>query len=141
MDWIEYSYEFRVRFRDTDAYGMVHHSNFFCYFEEARYEFSKNILKLFESQAGRNLKFPVILAECTYKNALCYDLECCQVKLKFRVTEGIKVEFLYEIRKKGNAKIYAKGRTVHAVINEDGKLCVTLPSCLQNLIEGSGKYV
>ena len=140
MEWIEYNYEFCVRFRDTDAYGIVHHSNYYCYFEEARYEFSKKVLKIFENQVLNKLKFPVISSECIYKNALGYDLGKCQVKLKFRIIDSIKIEFLYEIIKKGSNKVYAKGRTVHAVINEDDKLCLTLPPCLQNIMEGIVKY-
>lgn len=141
MEWIKYDYRFRGRFRDTDAYGMVHHSNYFCYFEEARYEFSDRVLRLYENQIMEKLKFPVISAECTYKNALYYDLEEYLVRLKFRILEAARVEFVYEIRGEGTKKIYAKGRTVHAIINEENRLCLTLPQCLRRLTEGMGDHV
>ncbi|MGI6256700.1 MAG: acyl-CoA thioesterase [Anaerovoracaceae bacterium] len=132
---MKYTYNFSVRFRDTDAYGIVHHSNYFCYFEEARYNFSEKVLKLYEQGVMTKLKFPVISAECIYKNALGYALEEYQVHLKFRILEGARIEFRYELLKENERKIYAKGRTVHAILNEEDKLCLQLPKSLQELKE------
>ena len=35
-EYISYTYRIKIRFRDMDSYGIVHHSNYFSYFEEAR---------------------------------------------------------------------------------------------------------
>lgn len=130
-EWIEYTCEFSVRFRDTDAYGVVHHSNYFCYFEEARYDFARKILKFNDEDLfAVNFKFPVLEAECRYRKAVTYEKNNFNVVLKFRTISNCKLEFLYELKCPGGKKIYASGRTVHAIVDENNKLCITIPQML-----------
>lgn len=135
--WIEYIYSFKVRFSDTDAYGVVHHSRYYCYFEEARYEFTNQYLNLFKGYPDANdLKFPVLSSSCEYRHALTYNLEDFYVKLKFRILDDCKIAFLYEIRKEGERRVYAKGTTVHAILEHD-KLCLKIPECINEVVRGS----
>ncbi|HAU86658.1 MAG TPA: acyl-CoA thioesterase [Lachnospiraceae bacterium] len=137
MDWITYTYEFQVRFRDTDAYGIVHHSNYFCFFEEARYEFSKVMLGMYDGNEDmEELKFPVLKAECEYRHALEYDMKDYIINLKFRIEGESKIEFRYELCRKDEKKVYARGKTVHGILDKNDKLCLVIPQWLRNQIEG-----
>lgn len=137
MQWLEFVYPFKVRFSDTDAYGIVHHSRYYCYFEEARYEFTKQCLNLFSGYPeGNSLKFPVISSSCGYRRSLEYTLEEMYIRLRFRILDGCKVEFTYEVKKEGKSIIYAKGRTVHAIL-ENEKLCLTVPEWIKEKIRRS----
>ena len=92
MKYLEYDYYFEPRFRDTDAYMVIHHSNYFCYFEEARYHFSEDILCFpTEIMDPENVKFPVLKAECTYRIGIKYDFKKYCVHLKFRILDQVKV--------------------------------------------------
>lgn len=131
MEWLTFSYPFSVRFSDTDAYGIVHHSKYYCYFEEARYALGVH-LNMRNLLAGREgVQFPVVYSSCQYRHPLVYDDKPAVVNLKCRVQAGCKIEFLYEIEK--DNVVYAKGSTVHAV-TEKGKLCIGTP-WLENLID------
>lgn len=127
-EWFEYEYAFNVRFRDTDAYAVVHHSNYFCYFEEARYSFAREMLKSYEDISDfNNMKFPVIEASCRYIKALSYQANDYYIYLKFRMMNISKFEFIYEIRSRKKSGVFAAGRTVHVMLNENNKLCLTIP--------------
>ena len=137
MQWMEFVYPFKVRFSDTDAYGVVHHSKYYCYFEEARYEFTKQCLNLFSGYPeGNNLKFPVISSCCEYRHALDYTLDEMCIHLRFRILNGCKIEFTYEVKKAGKSTVYAKGRTVHAIL-ENGRLCLSVPEWIDEQVRRS----
>lgn len=142
MEWMKYRYEVNVRFRDTDAYGIVHHSNFFCYFEEARYAFSKNILKFDKDMMdGESAKFPVLEAHCNYRHAVKYSGEQLYVDVKFRVVHESKIEFEYVLINENNKRVYATGKTVHAFIEDDNKLCLVIPDWFKKRIEGIDEFM
>ena len=134
MEWIRHRCKVSIRFRDTDSYGIVHHSNFFCYFEEARYDFSKKILNFQEDMMdGRCVKFPVIEAYCNYRHAVKYTGEDLYVEVLFRVVNDSKIEFRYKLTNDSGLKVYAKGNTVHAFVDNE-KLCLVIPEWFKNRI-------
>ena len=42
----EFIYKTRVRFSDTDMYGIAHHASYFKLLEEARFQFVEEALEL-----------------------------------------------------------------------------------------------
>lgn len=132
--YLKYKYEVGLRFRDMDSYGIVHHSNYFSYFEEARCSFAKDCLRFTsEMLEGTTTKFPVLEASCKYRNAITYALEKLIIEIKFHLVEGCKIEFLYTIKDR-KRKVYAKGKTVHAIV-VNGKLCIAFPQWLAERVE------
>jgi len=138
--WIDFCYKFTIRFRDTDSYRIVHHSNYYCYFEEARYDFARKVLSLHDDDGGiTGFKFPVLESSCKYKKALTYEDNHFYVDLEFRVLNDNKLEFLYEIRHEGENRVYASGRTLHAVLDGNDRLCMVIPQTLLNRMRGEKK--
>lgn len=129
---MKYSYEFRVRFGDTDAYGIVHHRNFYHYFEEARFQFSKDILGF---DVESKVKFPLVESSCVYKNPLKFDLKYYFVEVECKTIHDAKIEFTYTI--KSGKKKYAYGKTVHVFVDENDQLCLELPEWLKDKISQS----
>lgn len=132
-------YKFKVRFSDTDTYGIIHHSSFFIYFEEARYSFSKNVLKIFDSDTFNEFKFPVLRAECNYRSPLFYDLKDYEVKVDLQLFQANRILFKYTINKSGDSKILATGKTVHAIV-ENERLCLSIPEKLEEAIKIAGIF-
>ena len=133
---MKYIHKFRVRFSDTDAYGIVHHSSFYNYFEEARFQFSADCLGFSEDMANKSaVKFPIIESSCIYKNPLRFSLDYYIVELGFRKLETSKLEFNFTIKDKNQKKRYAYGKTVHVIIDEQNKLCIDLPKWLDDKIK------
>jgi len=64
----------RVEFRDTDAAGIVHFSNFFAYMEQAEHALLRSIdLGVICEVDGQNISWPRVNAECNYRNAIKFE--------------------------------------------------------------------
>ena len=64
----------RVEFRDTDAAGIVHFSNFFIYMEQAEHAFLRSLgLGVMCEIDGTQVSWPRVHAECNYRNAIRFE--------------------------------------------------------------------
>ncbi|PHQ80012.1 MAG: hypothetical protein COB66_05705 [Coxiella sp. (in: Bacteria)] len=61
-----YSLEQRVYFEDTDATGVVYHSNYLCYMERARSEWLWAVGHSFDDCTQRNIAFAIHHASLDY---------------------------------------------------------------------------
>ena len=53
-------FKFRVWYKDTDQMGIVHHSNYICYYEAARSEFLRALgMSFAEVSAVSALRMPI----------------------------------------------------------------------------------
>jgi acyl-CoA thioester hydrolase len=63
---------------------------------------------------------PVIESNCSYKNSAKYDDELL-IRTKINQFKGVRLEFEYEVIRKIDDKLLAKGKTMHAFVNKDLK--------------------
>lgn len=115
-DWHET--EVRVRYSETDAMGLLHHSNYVSYFEIARTE-------LFRSQGGdyrgmeaRGFYLVVVEVNCRYKRPASFD-DVLTVRARLAKWSAAKLVHEYEVRR--SEEVIALGRTVLACVDRDGK--------------------
>ena len=122
----------QVRFAETDAMGVVHHSNFFRYFEVARVEWLKNAGASYKEWVEKGIHLPVICASCDFKKPARFD-DILTVKAKPK-REKARVIFDYEVRLKGTEELLATGTTSHVPVNFELKI-VRLPELWAKLID------
>jgi acyl-CoA thioester hydrolase len=132
---LNYNYIVEPRFSETDAYGIMHHSSYYRWFEEARFNFSKQMLN-FNSDLlnGFTLKFPVIESQCKYKRAVEYG-EKLKIELIFELQEVAKVTFYYKARNLKTNKIHAEGKTIHTFLTKDNVTLLNIPQWFIEQIE------
>ena len=123
----------RVIYGDTDAAGIVYYANYLRYFERGRTEYMRDLVLAYREIEEQGLVLPVIECYSRYKASAVYDdlltIETSLVELK-----NVSCRFNYRIYKNvsDNSRVLlAKGYTVHAAINREGKL-TRLP---QHLLE------
>ena len=63
-----YKYDRVVKYYETDRMGVVHHSNYIRWFEEARVEFMRDIGLPYSHMEDEGIMVPVVTVECKYKN-------------------------------------------------------------------------
>lgn len=130
----KYKYVFRPRHSDFDDYGIAHHSRFFCWFEEARYEafeaFGEKAKILFEKY-----KFPLSFLNCKFSRSVdTFDklavivsidlpLECPVLAINYRLTDL------------SGKKLYARGITKHAFVDRDLKILNKIPTEFEDIIK------
>ncbi len=127
-------YRRRVQFYDTDAQGIVHHSNYFRYFEEARGEFLRELGMPYS--AIRELGYEVVLlsASCDFKKPLLYD-EVVEIDLSLEEMDRFTFSFTYRVSVGGELR--AEGRTKHCMV-KDGKL-VSIPPQIRERLSAETK--
>lgn len=113
-----HSFQFRVRYQETDQMGVVYHANYFVWFEMGRAE-------LFRSSGFRYLDLeeagfltPVIKVNCNYLKPAFYD-DLLSVETQLDKLTPVRLEFSYQIKRK--TTLLATGETVHAIIDNNGK--------------------
>ena len=71
---------------------------------------------------GTGVMLPVISAECQYTRPARYDDEI-EIHTTGRLCSPVRVEFEYEVKVKGRDEVVARGKTMHAAMNPEGRAC------------------
>ncbi len=110
-------YERRVHFYETDAQGILHHSNYFRIFEETRGEFLRNLGFPYSQLRQRGYEVVLIDAYTKYLRPIFYD-DLIRVELKLEELTKVRFSFSYTVTV--GSELKAKGRTSHCVV-KNGK--------------------
>ncbi|MEY9975865.1 acyl-CoA thioesterase [Lysinibacillus sp. RC79] len=122
-----FTFKTTPRFSDTDAYGIVHHSNHYKMLEEARINYANCVLDLsMEDFNDLGYKFPVIKSECNYKVPIYYG-DTLNIDIIFSIEKAARLTFSYTIYNERTKLIHATAKTCHVFMKHDGKLCLTYP--------------
>ena len=113
-------YEREVYYYETDRMGIVHHSNYIRWFEEARVDFLTQANYPFKRIEDEGIMIPVLSVSCTYRKPKIFG-DTFIVKIKPTFFNGIKFSMEYEVRKKGSEDIYITGDSSHCFVDNDMK--------------------
>ncbi len=70
---ITFQTEIRVWYVDTDQMGIVHHSNYIKYYEEARSAFMRHLGVSYADMEAQGVLMPILRVESDYKRPARYD--------------------------------------------------------------------
>jgi len=115
---------YRVLYGDTDAAGVVYYANYLRYFEKGRTEYMRDLVMTYREIEELGLVLPVIECYSRYKAPAAYD-DLLIIETSLAELKSISCRFNYRIYKIDNSDIrslLAKGYTVHASVNRNGKL-------------------
>lgn len=113
-----FSHSLRVRFAETDAMGIVHHSRYLPYLEEARVEYMRSIGQSYAENRAAKRDFAVLECGLRYRSPLRFD-DVVEVHLRPHSATGatFAIDYLLTV---GTA-ITTTARTVHAYVDSDGR--------------------
>lgn len=112
--------ETRVIYADTDAMGIVYHTNYIKWFEVGRNEYLRNLGYPYSRLEAENLWLPVASVECTYKAPAKYD-DVLEIYAWISEVKAATVVICYEIFKKETGELLVMGNTKHAVTDSQLK--------------------
>jgi len=130
----EFDHPIRVRFVETDAMGIVHHSNYLAYFEETRVAYLRAIGHPFTEWRDAGLESPVLESFVQYRQSLEFDEEII-VHLRLADVTRATFQMAYLITvadADGVARPRATGVTVHGCVTTSGRP-TRLPAWLVDL--------
>ncbi len=113
-------YEHKVQYYETDKMGIVHHSNYIRWFEEARVDFLEQVNMPYEDLEARGIICPVVSVQCKYVGMTHFgDIVC--ISLKVEEFNGIRLILSYEVKDKRTGELRCTGRSSHCYLDEKGK--------------------
>lgn len=121
----KHSFSRRISFYETDAMGIVHHSNYLRLLEDARVDWIRGTKDFNETPLNTH-NFPVLKVDIEYLSPLKFD-DLAQVILTAKL-EKSKLKFNYEVFV--NAKLKTNASTVHAVWDNQKNTVVRPPPFL-----------
>lgn len=122
-------YEHKVQYYETDKMGIVHHSNYIRWFEEARVDFLDQVGLGYEKMEKDGVISPVVGVDCRFRNMTRFG-ETVLLYIRIEKFNGIRLVAAYEVREKETGEIRCTGTSTHCYLNEAGKpvnLKITCP--------------
>ena len=109
----------RVAYYETDQMGIVHHSNYIRWFEEARDEVVREYGIDYRQIEALGILMPVVNVACDYKSAAKYGDKVSVYALP-RYFNGIRLRYEYEVRGEDDSLI-VMGRSEHCFIDAQSR--------------------
>lgn len=109
-------YERKTFYYETDQMGIIHHSNYIRWFEEARIDFLEQIGLPYDEMERRGLLIPVLGVSCKYKKAFRYG-DTYQICMKIQGFKGVKFSVEYEVLNKLTGQLHATGTSEHGFVD------------------------
>lgn len=126
-----YAHTLRVRFAETDAMGIVHHSRYLPYLEEARVEYLRHLGHPYSELRAQGVDYAVLEAFVQYRQPLRFD-DVVVVHLVLGASTRATFQMAYLLTVDGQVR--ATAVTVHGCVNAEGRP-VRMPAWLLALGE------
>jgi len=116
----------RVIYADTDAMGIVYHTNYIKWFEIGRTELLRSVGIVYAEMEAQGYNLPLTEAYCNYLSPAKYD-QIIVVETELEYLKRASMKFVYTIWDEDRQKALVEGYTIHACTNNLGKI-VRIPS-------------
>ena len=113
-------YRHKVHYYETDKMGIVHHSNYIRWMEEASIIFLKNIGWGYEEIEAMGIISPVTAVECKYKSTTTFADEV-YIDVWVEEFKGVKLKIRYEMKKQ-DGTVACEASSEHCFLDTNGKI-------------------
>lgn len=114
----KFEMEHRVGYAETDAMGIVHHSNYIRWFEMGRNDLLRTIGYGYADLEKMGVWMPVIGVSCEYKNPAVFD-ELVTIRTWIAKMKGASIYLDYEVVRKGTEEVLVTGSSSHGFTDPD----------------------
>jgi len=103
---------------ETDQMGIIHHSNYIRWFEEARIDFFAQIGLPYEKIEAAGILIPVLSVSCEYCQAVHFHEEI-EIHSHLKKFNGIKMAFAYEVIGAQTGILHTTGSSSHCFTTKE----------------------
>jgi acyl-CoA thioester hydrolase len=125
---------FHVRYAETDAMGIVHHSVYAVWFEEGRSALMRARGTSYTAFEADGVALAVSQLQIRYLSPARYD-QLVTVRCWIDQIQSRKIDFAYEVIDTAAGKILVVGKTEHICITAEGKVA-RIPPKWRTLLDG-----
>ncbi len=111
-------YRRRINYYETDQMGIVHHSNYIRFFEEARLDWMEQKEMDYHRIEELGMIIPVTFVHSNYLIPLHYN-DTVEIQVALTKFDGIKMEFSYKLYREGSEELCTTGQTGHCFLYRD----------------------
>ncbi len=110
----------RVQYYETDRMGVVHHSNYIRWMEEARVAFMDEMGFPYAEMERRGVVSPVRSLTCRYKKSCTFGDEIA-VRVRVASFNGVVLTLSYEMRRAGEEDVLCEAASEHVFLDAAGR--------------------
>lgn len=111
----------KVNYYETDAMGIVHHSNYIRWFEEARVDFMDKIGYSYKRLTQSGIDIAVIEVCCRYLRPVIFG-DTVEIYPNLVQFSPVKMRISYEIKNSDDKNVYTTGESLHCFMNKKHKV-------------------
>ena len=115
-----YIFERKINNYETDKMGIVHHSNYIRFFEEARCRLLEDCGLPYDLMEAKGIMSPVLGVNCKYKHHVTFG-DTIQICAYIKEFTGVKFTVGYEIYNKENNSLCVEGESNHCFTDSNLK--------------------
>lgn len=124
------AYEHKVQYYETDQMGVVHHSNYIRWFEEARTDFMEKMGLSYAEMERHGIMCPVLSVEAEYLRMVHFG-ESVWIESAVTAYNGIKLTVKYEVLGKETKMVHCRGLTRHCFLTKEAKPISLKRDCIE----------
>lgn len=109
---MNFEYERKVNYYETDRMGIVHHSNYIRFMEEARCKMLDEFDFPYSSFEEQGVMIPVLGVNCNFKHHVTFN-DTIIIKPFVKEFNGVRLTMGYAITNKETGDIVLTGETKH----------------------------
>ena len=113
-------YEHKVQYYETDGMGIVHHSNYIRWFEEARVDLLEQLGYGYDRIESEGFGSPVLEVHCKYKTMARFG-DTVTIAAHISDYNGVRMTLHYEIRDAQTGALRCEGDSRHCFMGKDGR--------------------
>lgn len=114
---MDFNFERRINYYETDRMGVVHHSNYIRYLEEARCHWLDAIGIPFSVLEENGVTIPVLGVNVTYKHHVTFD-DTIIINVFAKEYNGVRMTIGYNVTDKKTGNLVLTGETKHCFTNK-----------------------
>ena len=124
----------KANFYETDQMGVIHHSNYIRWFEEARTDFLEQIGYPYSKINENGIDIAIINFYCECK-AMVYFGDTVHIHISISEIKNMKMTVDYKVINAATGEVCTLGKTQHFFYDNNKKAPVSLKKTLPDLYE------
>jgi acyl-CoA thioester hydrolase len=122
----------RTIYADTDAMGIVYHTNYIRWFEIGRTELFRDLGILYREVEKAGFNLPLTQVFCHYLLPARYD-DIVEVETDIEYLKRASIKFSYLIWDENRRNLITEGYSIHACTDNNGKI-IRIPQLITDKI-------
>lgn len=115
---MDFNFERRINYYETDRMGVVHHSNYIRYLEEARCSWLDALGMPFSLLEENGITIPVLGVNVTYKHHVTFD-DTIIINVFSKEYNGVRMTIGYNVTDKKTGNLVLTGETKHCFTSRE----------------------